>query len=311
MPEVQAKDPGSRRKFAQEKPAYESICRAMTAQSRLPTLYVHEWVYGGFLAITAVRLLANDVALLGTEFALMAAGVPLIAGFAVSRSNRFWEIVRLAWCPALIGPAYFRLGDVVKQLGNPLRDDNLLAIDRLLFGETPAVAWIPWNHPVLTEFMSLCYFLFYPAIAIAFAAGILRKHPKGVRFFDGFITIQGIGFLSYTILPAAGPHLAYPDLFPVAAEVGWISEMNALAVSGSNGVDVFPSLHTAVTVFLMGTLWRISRRWFWTLLVPAIGLCLATLYLRYHYAVDVIAGIGLAAFALWLANRANGIASPR
>jgi membrane-associated phospholipid phosphatase len=37
--------------------------------------------------------------------------------------------------------------------------------------------------------------------------------------------------------------------------------------------------------------------------VPCIGLWLATIYLRYHYFVDVVVGFALAAFGLWIANR--------
>jgi membrane-associated phospholipid phosphatase len=34
------------------------------------------------------------------------------------------------------------------------------------------------------------------------------------------------------------------------------------------------------------------------MLLPAIGLCLATVYLRYHYAVDALVGLVLAAIGL-------------
>ena len=45
-------------------------------------------------------------------------------------------------------------------------------------------------------------------------------------------------------------------------------------------------------------------RWrFRLFLVPCCGLCLATIYLRYHYLTDVLVGFGLAALALWLTGR--------
>jgi membrane-associated phospholipid phosphatase len=34
-----------------------------------------------------------------------------------------------------------------------------------------------------------------------------------------------------------------------------------------------------------------------------VGLWVSTIYLRYHYAVDLVCGFGLAALALWLSNR--------
>ena len=85
---------------------------------------------------------------------------------------------------------------------------------------------------------------------------------------------------------------------------GWITGWNAAVVAkGSNGVDVFPSLHCAVSCFLL-FFDRRHRPWRYRLyLLPCIGLWFSTIYLRYHYLVDVICGFALAAFALWLANR--------
>ncbi|MBI3857133.1 MAG: phosphatase PAP2 family protein, partial [Planctomycetes bacterium] len=77
----------------------------------------------------------------------------------------------------------------------------------------------------------------------------------------------------------------------------------ALVARGTTGVDVFPSLHCAVTAYLLGFDFRHNRRRFWILLAPGVGLCLSTIYLRYHYAIDVAAGFALSALALALALR--------
>jgi len=275
-------------------------------------LRLHEWAFGLFLLITALRLLAHGALGVGLEFATMAASIPVVAALASRRDGWLWEKGRLLLLPLLIGLSYFRLGVVVESFGSDLQDEILLTMDRALFVETPAVMWVPWNHPLLTEFMSLCYFLFYPAMIVAYATGVLWKNSGGVPFFNGLIPIHAIGFLGYTLVPAAGPHLAFAALLPPPADGGWITELNAWVVTGSNHVDVFPSLHTAVTVFLMAVLWREQRRWFHLLLIPATGLCLATLYLRYHYAVDVITGTALAALGLALMHLSSKrIPSPK
>ena len=59
---------------------------------------------------------------------------------------------------------------------------------------------------------------------------------------------------------------------------------------GSSGYDVFPSLHVMVTCILLEHDWREVRRRFWIMLGPCIGLFISTIYLRYHYAVDIFAG---------------------
>jgi len=53
--------------------------------------------------------------------------------------------------------------------------------------------------------------------------------------------------------------------------------------------------------------WRLHRRVFWGLLPFAIGLILGTMYLRYHYVVDVLAAVLLVPVSLvsgrWLHRR--------
>ncbi len=182
-------------------------------------------------------------------------------------------------------------------------DDWLLGMDRAVLGETPALRWQTWSHPILTETLSGCYLLFFPAVLVAFGAAICRPKKYGVQLANGLIGIYGLGFLGYTFIPAMGPHLALTDAFHEPLTGGLLTKTNAsLVAQGSNQVDVFPSLHVAITAFFMGWLWRHQRRAFPYLLLPAVGLGVATIYLRYHYAVDVAAGILLAALGLRMAR---------
>jgi membrane-associated phospholipid phosphatase len=262
----------------------------------------HEVIFGAFLLITAGRLLAaGGAAGLCLGFAGMAAAIVVMAMIATNRTSLAMERVRLALFPVLVNVVYWQLGPVVKHLGSNNRDAALLRADRMLLTDTPAVLLGAWTPPLLTDFLSGCYLLFFPGVLAAFFVALLRPEPHGARLFDGLIGLYGIGFLGYTLIPAAGPHLAMPDAFPAALTGGWLTETNAaLVASGSNRVDVFPSLHTAITMFLMGSLWPRRRRVFLALLLPAAGLLTATLYLRYHYAVDLLAGLLLAASALYL-----------
>lgn len=275
----------------------------MKSATLLPPLRLYEWAFGLFLLVTSLRLAAAGALGLGLEFGAMSASVAAVAGLARWHPCRATDVARLLWLPLLIGISYVRIGPAVAAIGTTPFDEALLWLDRAVLGETPALAWVGWNHPILTELMSACYFLYYPAMLAAFATGLLWKSPHGERFFNGLITIHAIGFLGYTLIPAAGPHLAWAELLPPPAQ-GWrITHLNGMMVAGSNRVDVFPSLHTAVTLFLMGILWRWQRPWFFVFILPAAGLCMATLYLRYHYAIDLLAGAALAAFGLWLASR--------
>jgi membrane-associated phospholipid phosphatase len=55
-----------------------------------------------------------------------------------------------------------------------------------------------------------------------------------------------------------------------------------------------------VTAALLACDWRWCRTRFWIILLPGIGLMFATLPLRLHFAVDLLAGALLLGPVLWL-----------
>ena len=268
---------------------------------KIPRLHWHEILFGTFLLVTAGRLFAAGSWRLGLGFGGMAAGIGIAGAVSAHWPVAAVTRMRLLVLPVLVNVVYCLLGTVVAQLQSGNCDAGLLRADRWLLGETPAVWCGTLIHPVLTDILSGCYLLFLPSVLAAFVVTVARPEPSGVRFFNGLFGVYALGFLGYTLVPAAGPHLAMPLAFAVPLEGGWLTQANALMVGGgSNHVDVFPSLHTAVTVFLMSWLWSRNRRLFLACLLPAAGICISTVYLRYHYAVDVAAGLCLAGVGRWL-----------
>jgi membrane-associated phospholipid phosphatase len=101
------------------------------------------------------------------------------------------------------------------------------------------------------------------------------------------------------MVPAVGPARAYPELFNAPLVGGHPTRLTAEVVAaGSSVYDTFPSLHVLITCILLDHDWRHVRQRFWIMLLPSLGLMASTIYLRYHYGVDVIAG-----FLLFLALR--------
>lgn len=183
-------------------------------------------------------------------------------------------------------------------------DAELLALDRWLLGETPSVLLAHLATPWLTEILSLCYIFFMPMLFFSLLRYFFRQRELLGEFYAGLFTVYGLGFFGYLLVPAAGPWLAYPELFSSTLSGGPITLLNqTMVVQGSNRVDVWPSLHCAVSAFILGFAWRHHRVEFRWLLLPVIGLWFSTLYLHYHYFVDVLSGFALAAFALYESGR--------
>jgi membrane-associated phospholipid phosphatase len=57
--------------------------------------------------------------------------------------------------------------------------------------------------------------------------------------------------------------------------------------------DAFPSGHALMSMVVIGMTWRLYRPAFKFVVGPSLGCVLATVALRYHYVVDVIAAAAL------------------
>lgn len=219
--------------------------------------------------------------------------------------RRWPSLAALCACLAIgMNVAYPSMAAAVPAVRTIRFDHGLLSLDRMLLGETPSVLMQAWVTPWLTEILSLCYLFFMPLLFFSLARYFFYRRELLGEFYTGLFTVYGLGFLGYLLVPAAGPWLAHPDLYGVALDGGFITHLNhTMVVQGSNRVDVWPSLHCAVSTFILGFAWRHHRFEFRLLLLPVMGLWISTFYLRYHYFVDVMCGFALAAFALYESRR--------
>ena len=272
----------------------------------MPALLAHEWLFGAYmLAMAGGLLLVSgplDANTLSYLLGLLLAGglIALTARFA---GNATWR-ARLLFYPLAMNVYFQQMRSAVPALHPEKMDDALRRIDQLLLPDTPSLLLQPLVTPWATEFFSACYILFFPYLTFSLIAYFIGDLGRLRAFTVGLFSLYGIGFLGYALVPAGGPYLALSGEFTTPLAGGPITEWNAELVRiGSSGVDVFPSLHVAVSCFLLGFDFRHQRRRFWIYLVPCVGLWLSTIYLRYHYLIDVLFGFALAALALWLAER--------
>lgn len=260
----------------------------------------YELAFGGFLLLMTGRLtVAEGIGGPNTvQFLVLAAFSAAVVLAAPPR-------LRLLYWPAALQAGYFLLGPSMEALRAPKADGLLQHIDRQLLGVNPSILVEPFIHPVLTDVMSACYLLFFPYLLLAHLDFFRRPEDDTLRrFCDGLYTVYAVGLLGYVLLPAAGPYVAMADQFRAPLEGGWLTRVHeAIVVRGTNGVDVFPSLHCAVTAFLLFFDRRHAPARYRRLLVPVAVLWASTIYLRYHYFVDIVAGFALAGVGLLIADR--------
>ena len=269
-------------------------------------LLPHELFFGLFLLITWTRLSFAE-GILGPNALLYLALIVLNLGalwYSHSRNTRLSWRVGLLFYPLAMNVVFTNMKVAIPKIHPGKMDPVLQSIDAHIVGTNLSLRVEPMAHPFLTEVFSACYFLFFVYLLFSLIYYFAGDVELLKRFVIGLFTIYGIGFIGYSFVPASGPCHAMAEQFKVPLDGWWITRLNNAVVSrGSNGVDVFPSLHCAVSSFFL-FFDRRYRPWRFKLyLVPCVGLWLSTIYLRYHYFVDVLCGFALAAFAFWLANR--------
>jgi membrane-associated phospholipid phosphatase len=278
-----------------------TVRRVLKAGSVLP----HEWVFSTFLVITGARLFADGArGWSSVFFACLAASIIVVLWTRSNPTPARWR-VRLSYYYVAMGVCFFSMRTAVPLLGIPSADSLLLHWDRLLLGETPAVAWQSWLNPRVEDLAMAGYLFFFYYLLAGPGHYCFRDLPTFRKCIVGLFTSYGIALLGYTVFPAGGPHLAMTFQTPLHGPLLLDSTLN-IVNRGSNAVDVFPSVHVAASLYLLLFDWRHWRRRFWWALVPCLLLCFATLYLRFHYFVDILAGVAVALVGWWAASTYDG-----
>ena len=183
-------------------------------------------------------------------------------------------------------------------------DGGLLAIDRKVFGETPSVTMERWISPPLTSAMTFCYFLHLILPPVVAALWYWRDVRMFRELLLAILICGAIGTIGYLFVPAVGPGIAYPQLYTKSLSGSLYRPLIDLMDRARAPRDVFPSLHIAIAAIV---LWYSGRygRTLGAIVAPfVVGNWISTIYLRYHYAVDDVAGFIVAVASVLLAGAA-------
>ena len=198
-------------------------------------------------------------------------------------------------------------------------DQLLIAIDHWMFGVNPTQWLAQFARPLLTEILQLAYFSYYFLFIIL---GVELYRRFAIEEFDkaAFLVVYGfyLSYLGYFSLPAVGPRFTLHDFGAIDTQLPGIFLTNVMREIINLGEslpphlphpadfvqrDVFPSGHTELTIIavVLGFRYKLKSRW----LLAVLGglLIIATVYLRYHYVIDLIAGALVAWFALWTGDK--------
>jgi len=267
-------------------------------------LLPHEWAFGGFLLLTAGWLAAHAGFADGlTVFFLVLTAIgPILARWCAQSPSALRWRVRLLWYPSAMGLSFYALPAAIAHLHRANADLPLDRWDMRLLGLHAADLFTALQSPVIADLMMAAYVFFFYYLIMGPAHYLIQDLRRAQACFAGLFTIYALGFTGYMLLPAAGPHVALSFAQPLAE--GTVNQWLAPLINrGSNGIDAFPSIHVAVSAYLLAFDARHHRQRFNWLLVPCGILWVSTMYLRYHYFIDVVAGFGVTVLGLAVAFR--------
>jgi membrane-associated phospholipid phosphatase len=230
---------------------------------------------------------------------------------------------RAVFACASIPVLFLSLGGLVPYV-NPYRGErHLRAIDDFLFlGRNPNEMLDGIAFPLLTEYLQFIYATYYFLPLVLLAGLIIRRKIAALpACMTAIVLSLFLSYIGYFLVPATSPSVNIEGLYP------WppYEEELRTGVSTLPGIafadtirealyraeaiqhDCFPSGHTAMALVVLLLARRHHRGFYRILLVPVVSLVFSTVYLRYHYVIDVIVGIGLSAITLagadWLERR--------
>ena len=211
------------------------------------------------------------------------------------------ETLPFAFCISI----YTNMHDMV-HLVNPNDVDNkLIVLDDYILGFQPAIYLEKFISPGLTDFMYFSYssFLFYILLFTMYLYVRKNYHAFRETLVSVILTFY-IGYIGYVVFPAVGPKFTMAHLFETSLSGSFITDRLSFLmdyeISEYTRRDCFPSLHNGVIFLILLFAFKYQKTYALIFLPFAIALFISTLYLRYHYFIDMIAGFILATVMFYL-----------
>jgi hypothetical protein len=282
-----------------------------------------------YVRLPIILLLAflTDVVPRGLWRARSLAGFPGALGAVVRerwpRQHIRFAVVGLgAWY--LTYAAFRNLKSFVPFANSHLWDKTLDRVDHFLWlGHDPAsVLHQIFGTGWAAHFFSFVYVAWIVLVPVSLVVALVwSRNVSGGEWYVTAVAVDWVlGVATYFVVPTLGPIYARPEMFAglphtyvSTLQTDMINDRYAVlgdpfATQAVQTIAAFASLHVGimVTVCLMAGLLRLHH-WLRASLWVFLGLTvLATVYLGWHYFVDVLGGAMLGAIGVWIAALGTG-----
>lgn len=177
-----------------------------------------------------------------------------------------------------------------------------VAWDRMLLDQWHLRRAIESAGPLIPGFLEFCYLLVYGVGPLVVLMSVLARRPESAdRLWMAYLAGTLGAYALFPYFPSDPPRTLFPgaDLPHVMTTLRQVN----LYIVGGYGIhsSVFPSAHVSSAFSAAwGLLFTIpEKRWIGACIFAyAVAVSIATVYGRYHYAADVLAGFGVSLLAI-------------
>ena len=234
----------------------------------------------------------------------LAAAIMALAWMAARTHNSGLQFLR-HWYPLALYIFFFEeLQGLVHMVFAGWFDRWLIQFDYNFAGAHPS-AWLArFADPALNDFMQFSYMTYFLYLVILPA--ILYIQKQGVEFWTVMVSTAVAHYSVYAIavlFPIESPYFALASLHLAPLQGGaFTTTIEFIERFGRVHGAAFPSAHVAGSMVAILAARRYKPWLFWLCLPFFASMCVATVFGRYHYLADVLAGIAVGAIG-WVAGQ--------
>ncbi len=265
-----------------------------------------EWILLAFFAYIAVLVpFFRERPHLGLQpFLILPVVALILCSLALAEGSRYGlgtSMIR-DWIPMALTLAAFREMDLFAPLRYDAGFENAwIRLDEIVLRDWGLKRAVESLGPLIPAYLELCYLLVYAVGSFCIVMLWVKSRRTAVdRFYVVLLTGTLLAYALFPYFPTRPPRLAFPESeLPATHDV--FRSLNLFLLNKATiHSGVFPSAHVSSAFAAAWAMFLVLPRnkgVGWGLLVFAISVSVATVYGRYHYAADALAGFGISLVA--------------
>ena len=229
----------------------------------------------------------------------------LVASVLDHKAKGWWYFFRHFYPPLLFTALYEENRYLIHMVFPNLFDHLINRFELAVFGVYPTVWMQKFICAGLNEYMMFAYFSFY-FLLLVLGLGLfvnLKIKELDDLFFTSAVAFY-ISYLGFIFFPVAGPRFALDGIHHLKINGGFFTGLaqSIIEVAGIHG-GAMPSSHVAVALVVLIYAKRHHRLLLYVLSPLIFSLFVATVYGRFHYVSDVLAGLWVGGISILLCDR--------